>query len=265
MTNKVQEFLNEKFGEVRVVKINEEVWFVASDVARVLMYEKASDMTRNLDDDEKDTQTLLTLGGDQDMTVINESGLYNAVLSITKRNKERYDLAREFKKWITGIVIPAIRKDGAYISGEENFAKGEMSEDEFVLKAMTILQNKVTRLQEENKKMKPKADAWDQFLDSDGTYNFEQVAKLISTRAGVDKVDLKISVIKLTEFLRDEGVLSKARTKKTFKNTPNIEYEDFFNVSTVQLNGFSKTQTRVKASGVKLIYDLVKEKYDKTA
>ncbi len=123
MANKVQEFLNEQFGEVRVTKINEQLWFIASDVAKALDYGKASDMVRNLDEDEKDTQSLLTLGGEQECLIINESGLYNAVLSITKRNSERYTKARQFKKWITNEVIPIIRSTGGFVENgrEEEF------------------------------------------------------------------------------------------------------------------------------------------------
>ena len=86
MSNKVQEFLNENFGQVRVMEVNNVLWFVADDVAKSLDYEIATNMTRNLDDDEKDIQTLNTLGGEQKCLIINESGLYNAVLSITKMN-----------------------------------------------------------------------------------------------------------------------------------------------------------------------------------
>lgn len=93
-----------------------------------------------LDADEKDVSNVYTLGGNQEMTVINESGLYSLIL--TSRKPE----AKTFKKWVTGTVLPAIRKDGAYIMGEEKVVSGEMDEDEFVLKAMAILQGKVERL-----------------------------------------------------------------------------------------------------------------------
>lgn len=115
MTNKIEEFLNDKFGTVGAVKQGNVIWFVASDVSKILGYRMASDMTRLLDDDEKGTQTMRTRGGEQEVTIINESGLYSVVLSITKRNKERYALSREFKKWITNEVLPTLRETGAYI------------------------------------------------------------------------------------------------------------------------------------------------------
>lgn len=85
-----------------------EPWFVAQDVAAALDYSVAKDMTRNLDDDEKGGQIVPTLGGDQEMTVINESGLYSAIL------KSRKPEAKTFKKWVTSEVLPSIRKTGSY-------------------------------------------------------------------------------------------------------------------------------------------------------
>lgn len=119
VNNKIQEFLNDKFGNVRAITKEDEIWFVAKDIAEILLYRDATDLCKGLDDDEKDTQTLRTLGGEQNLTVINESGLYSCILSITKRNVARYELARDFKKWVTKEVLPTIRKDGMYVSGEE--------------------------------------------------------------------------------------------------------------------------------------------------
>jgi len=85
-----------------------EPWFVAADVAQSLDYRMASDMTRSLDDDEKGTQTVRTPSGDQEMLVINESGLYSAIL------KSRKPEAKRFKRWVTREVLPAIRKTGRY-------------------------------------------------------------------------------------------------------------------------------------------------------
>lgn len=93
---------------LRAVMIDGEPWFVASDVADALAYRNAPDMTRNLDDDEKGTQIVRTPGGEQEMTVINESGLYACIL------KSRKPEAKKFKKWVTSEVLPAIRKTGRY-------------------------------------------------------------------------------------------------------------------------------------------------------
>ncbi|AOA58230.1 BRO-N domain-containing protein [Acinetobacter larvae] len=94
--------------DIRIIDINGELWFVATDVANALDYRMASDMTRFLDDDEKGTHNLRTPSGSQDLSIINESGLYSAIL------KSRKPEAKRFKKWVTSEVLPAIRKTGKY-------------------------------------------------------------------------------------------------------------------------------------------------------
>ena len=262
MSNKVQEFLNENFGQVRAMEINNVLWFVADDVAKVLGYDKATDMTRNLDKNETDKQTLRIRsdnGNEQDRLclIINESGLYNAALSITKRNEERYNKAKKFKKWITSEVIPTIRNTGAYIEEER--------EEEVVEKYFSGLSEETKKamvidLMKNNKKLQVKADKWDRFLETDGTYTFTETCKLISTMAKEESSDIKISATKLTEFLREKGILSKNKSGKKYTHVPNKDYDDKFNVSSVKTNGgFNTTQTKVKSTGVEFIYDLLKQ------
>lgn len=109
--------------EVRTLLIDDQPWFVASDIAAALQYRDAHNMCRNLDDDEKGTQIVSTLqrrgthntrtpSGDQEMTIINESGLYSAIL------RSRKPEAKRFKKWVTAEVLPAIRKHGQYLDTE---------------------------------------------------------------------------------------------------------------------------------------------------
>ena len=119
---------------------------MAVDVYRALELKHVAATVRKLDTDEKCVQIIHTLGGNQEMTVINESGLYSLILTTRK------PAAKAFKKRVTGTVLPATRKDDAYIMGEEKDASGEMDEDEFVLKAMTILQGKVEHFKQEKAK-----------------------------------------------------------------------------------------------------------------
>lgn len=93
---------------VRAVLRDGEPWFVAADLAAVLDYSETAAMTRHLDDDEKGLSTVQTLGGPQEMTIISESGLYAAIL------KSRKPEARQFRRWVTGEVLPSIRKTGSY-------------------------------------------------------------------------------------------------------------------------------------------------------
>lgn len=99
----------ESASEIRIILIDNEPWFVAVDIAKALNFRNAPDMTRMLDDDEKDTQIVRTLGGNQELTVISESGLYHAVLASRKPE------AKVFRKWVTSEVLPTIRKTGSYV------------------------------------------------------------------------------------------------------------------------------------------------------
>ena len=83
-------------------------WFVASDVCEALTIGNSRDAVGRLDDDEKGVGTIDTLGGKQDVSIINESGLYSLIM--TSRKPE----AKRFKKWVTSEVLPAIRKTGSY-------------------------------------------------------------------------------------------------------------------------------------------------------
>ncbi|MDA8376814.1 MAG: Bro-N domain-containing protein [Planctomycetia bacterium] len=97
-----------QFGstEVRTVDRDGQVWFVAGDVAKALNYADAVQMTRVLDEDEKGLHTMQTLGGNQQVVVLSESGLYHALL------KSRKPEARPFRRWVTQEVLPAIRRNG---------------------------------------------------------------------------------------------------------------------------------------------------------
>lgn len=107
MENNVQIFDFEE-NPVRVIERDGEPWFVAADVARVLEYEHTPHATRLLDDDEKGVHKVDTLGGNQEMTVINESGLYHLIV-LSKKPE-----AKRFRKWVTAEVLPSIRKTGRY-------------------------------------------------------------------------------------------------------------------------------------------------------
>jgi len=103
-----------KNNEVRVIDINGEFWFVGKDVCQALELNNVSQALTILDEDEKAVILNDTLGGKQEMLVINESGLYNLVLTSHKPE------SKAFKKWVTSEVLPKIRKTGAYIPDNLN-------------------------------------------------------------------------------------------------------------------------------------------------
>lgn len=91
-------------NEVRTVQINGEPWFIASDVCNVLLLKNSREAVSRLDDDEKGVISTDTLGGAQEMSAVSESGLYSLVFNSRKPE------AKRFKKWVTSVLIPGIRK-----------------------------------------------------------------------------------------------------------------------------------------------------------
>ncbi|WP_329496604.1 Bro-N domain-containing protein [Kitasatospora herbaricolor] len=94
--------------EVRVVTVDGEPWWVAADVAAVLQIARVHSAVRGLDDDEKGAHTMRTPGGDQQVSIISESGLYSLILRSRKPD------AKRFRRWVTHEVLPAIRRTGRY-------------------------------------------------------------------------------------------------------------------------------------------------------
>lgn len=100
---------------------------------------------QRLDDDERTLYRIQT--AQRSVSIISESGLYKLIMRSDKPE------ARAFQDWVTRIVLPAIRKDGGYIVGEEKVATGEMDEDTLILKAMEVMRRKIERLAEEKEKL----------------------------------------------------------------------------------------------------------------
>ena len=110
---------------MRVVMRDGEPWFVLSDVCEVLAIGNASDVAARLDENEKDGIDLIDPIGRKQMTnIVTESGLYLAIM--TSRKPE----ARRFRKWVTGTVLPTIRRTGSYVLGEEKLQQGDLSASE---------------------------------------------------------------------------------------------------------------------------------------
>ena len=106
---KIEVFTNAEFGQVRTLTIDDEPYFVGKDVAIILGYAKPTDAVRKLvDEEDRGISKMETPSGIQEMTIINESGLYSLILSSKLPN------AKRFKRWVTSEVLPSIRKTGSY-------------------------------------------------------------------------------------------------------------------------------------------------------
>lgn len=124
-------FENKEFGKVRVSEIGGNPYFVGNDIATILGYKNTRDaLLRHVDNEDKGVVKHDTLGGIQEITVINESGLYSLILS------SKLPKAKEFKRWVTSEVLPSIRKSGGYIQNQEN-----LTDNEIMAKALLVAQN----------------------------------------------------------------------------------------------------------------------------
>ena len=179
--NNLKIFKNSQFGEIRSVVIKGEPYFVGKDVAVALGYSNPRDaINRHIDEEDKGVAKHDTLGGTQDITVINESGLYSLIMS------SKLPTAKKFKHWVTSEVLPSIRKNGGYIAGQET-----LSDDELLAKALMVAQNKLAEREKqitdlENEviemdktisSMQPKVSYYDKILQSKATVLVTQIAQ----------------------------------------------------------------------------------------
>ena len=227
MNNELRAFTKEEFGTVRTMMIDGEPWFVGKDVAEALGYaDPKSTISKKIDNEDKGVSKMATPSGTQEMTIINESGLYSLVLS------SKIPTAKKFKRWITSEVIPSIRKNGMYATDD-------------LLNNLDLLISVATQLKEEREQKKklevmneakdqvicelqPKADYTDEILKCPGTVTITQIAK-----------DYGMSGTKMNKILNELGVQFK-------KSGQWFIYEKYNG------KGYTKSQTvQIERHGVK--------------
>lgn len=154
--NELQIFNNEEFGQVRVFTKDNENWFVAKDVCNILDLSNPTVAIQNLDADEV---TKFNLGGKIGETnLINESGLYTLII------RSRKDEAKKFRKWVTGEVLPSIRKHGMYAQDE-------------LLDNPDLLIAAATKLKEERQARLEAEKQRDKLLHQNKLYTTSEIAK----------------------------------------------------------------------------------------
>lgn len=183
MNTEIQPFEFEG-NKVRTLADGNEVMFVASDIAKILGYGSAKDMTRNLDSDEKGTHQVPTLGGTQNMTVLTESGLYRAILNreiAYVKEPEAQAFVKRFQRWATHEVLPSIRKHGIYAT--ETTTDRILADPDFGIRLLTDLKNeRAKRIEAENqvRELEPKAKALEDFVNVPDALLVREAAKLLS-------------------------------------------------------------------------------------
>lgn len=193
--NHLKLFSNTEFGTIRTVTVDGQPYFVGKDVASVLGYKNIHDaICKHVDTEDKGVAKCDTLGGTQDLTIINESGLYSLVLS------SKLPSAKRFKRWVTSEVLPAIRQTGGYIPT----APG-MSDMEILSRAIQISQATIERQKKQLEAQAPKVLFADSVAASDNTILINDLAKLLHQN-GVD-----IGGTRLFQWMRENGYLVKRK------------------------------------------------------
>ncbi len=240
--NEMQIFKNDEFGEVRIVEIENDPWFVGKDVAEILGYTNPRKaIIDHVDEEDKGVTKCDTLGGKQELTVINESGIYSLILF------SKLESAKRFKKWVTSEVLPSIRKHGGYINGQE-----QMSPEELMAKALQVAQKTLEErearikmliaenslLTVEKQILQPKADYFDELVDRNLLTNFRETAKQLSIKQG-----------DFVKFLLDKKYIYRDKRGKLMpysdRNHGLFELKECFNESTK----WSGTQTLITPKG----------------
>lgn len=251
----LQVFNNEEFGQVRTVVQGGDVWFVAKDVADVLEYRDTHNMVRFLDEDEKDTHQVSTLGGSQMMKVINESGLYSAIL------KSKKPQAKAFKKWVTSEVLPSIRKYGAYMT--DQVLEQAITNPEFAIGILTKLKEEKEKLaaaQQQIVQQQPLVTFAEACMQSNESLKVSEVAKLAA------KHGIKIGQRQLFAKLREWNLMFKQSTEPT---QPAVEKGYFEIIQGVKQKPsgepFIWTTTYVTPKGQAYIIDRLKREQEQRA
>lgn len=197
--NNLQIFNSPEFGQVRTIQQNGEPWFVGKDVAEILGYKDTSDaMKKHVDIEDKLTRRFADSGQNREMYIINESGLYSLILS------SKMPKAKEFKRWVTSEVIPAIRKHGGYLTADK-IEQALTDPDTIIKLATTLKEERAARQQAEAslQAAKPKVLFADAVSASDSTILIGDLAKILKQNG------YNTGQKRLFQWLRDNGYLIK--------------------------------------------------------
>ena len=237
--NELKVFENPAFGQVRTIEIDNEPWFVGKDVAVALGYSDPAKAIRvHVDDEDKGVDEMATPGGKQNITIINESGLYSLILS------SKLPTAKDFKRWVTKEVIPSIRKTGGYqmpstpeqriaaalIDAQRILAEYEEKNQALAMENSALAVDKAI--------MQPKADYFDELVERNLLTNFRETAN-----------QLHVGQNELISFLLSHKYLYRDKKGKLMpyagKNDGLFEVKECINEKT----GWSGTQTLVTPKG----------------
>ena len=260
---KLEIFRNAEFGEVRtIVGEDGEPWFVGKDVATALGYKDTSSaLKRHVDIEDKLSRCFTDSGQSREMYIVNESGLYSLILS------SKLESAKRFKKWVTGEVLPSIRKTGSYgipqISEKERLVLQLHSGDDFLIaqahKQLVELEKQplletIEEQEEVIELQKPKVDFHDTINNTEDTISIGEFATLLS-----NDLNILVGQNQLFEWFRENGYIKK-KSKKDY-NMPMGRYvkSGHLKLKEIVIQGTIYLQTRITGKGETYFTDKIIE------
>lgn len=203
----VQVFSSEQFGSIRAsLSSDGQPWFVAKDVCDSLGIGKYRDALSRLDDDERGSLLVDTLGGPQTVGTVSEAGFYKLVM------RSRKPEAKAFQRWVTHEVLPAIRRTGGYM-----VAKQDETPEQIMARAVLVAQDTIERQKRQIDELKPKALFADAVAASDGTCLVGELAKMLKQNG------VNIGQNRLFSWLRENGYLGKTGSNRNVPTQRSME------------------------------------------
>ncbi len=244
--NEMQVFKNEEFGEMRTVKIEDDVWFVGKDVADILGYSNSRKaLIDHVDDEDKGVTKRDTLGGSQQMTIINESGLYSLILS------SKLESAKRFKRWVTSEVIPSIQKHGAYLTPKK-IEEALLNPDTIIQLATTLKQEREGRMRLERESEQQKQ----QLREQEPAVLFAKSVEASHTSILVGELakllrqnGVEIGQMRLFKWLRENGYLIKRGSDYNMPTQRSMEM-GLFEIKERTINDASGTNKIVRTTKI---------------
>ena len=256
--------------DIRIITIDDTPWFVAMDIARILGYSSTTKMTLKLDDVDVRKVKLAEMAhltnryGNNDLTVINESGLYSSIIG------SKLPSARQFKRWVTSEVLPQIRRTGQYVPDmyiPKTYAEAlrlaadtadELEASKVIIRERdatieekeAVIEVKDTIIQE----LTPKAETFDDVMSTKNYFPMAEATKMVEAAC-------KINIGRNTMFriLRDKGILTDRQVKDRtgvmrYVNEPYQRYINAGNfIMRMTANEHAPCQVFVSKKGVDFI------------
>lgn len=240
--NEIQIFTG-AFGTIRTVTLNNEPYFVGKDVAEILGYNNSRKaIADHVDDEDKGVTKCDTLGGVQELTVINESGLYSLIL------RSQLPTAKQFKHWVTSEVLPTIRKHGMYATPQT--LEQMLNDPDSMIKVLqTLKEERTARLQAEeaNRLNAPKVLFADSVAQAETDILVGELAKLLKQNG------VETGQNRLFNTLRADGYIMKNGTTPTQK-AMEMGLFRVIERSVTQPNGTTRVTQTTKVTGKGQIY-----------